>query len=90
MFWALRKKSRLHGVKIALMKFTEHRSVKHDTVIKIIEHCLILDRDIIITNCKDIDFNPLNDKPLILHILEHFYILDSFPEHKRLIKKILS
>lgn len=90
MFWAFKKNSRLRGVKLALMKFPENRSIKHDTVIKIIEHCILLDREVILDKCKGVDFNPLNNSPLILHILEHFHILDAFPKHKKLIKKILS
>ena len=79
MLWALRKSGLLDGVKRDLLQDPEHRSVKYATVIHIIEQCITGD------TC-----NPMLDKtPRIEHVLDNFYVLDAFPEHKRLIKKIL-
>jgi hypothetical protein len=89
MLWALRKQRLLNNVKDALHKASFDRSVKYNTVIQLLEHCLILDRDAILARCEKIDFNPLIDIPLMLHILDNFWIMDVFPEHKKLIKKIL-
>jgi hypothetical protein len=90
MLWALRKRGLLNKVKDALHKASFDRSIKYNIVVQLLERCLILDRDAILARCDKIDFNPLIDIPLMLHILDNFWIMDLFPKHKKLIKKILS
>ena len=90
MLWSVRKQTLLNKVRDSLHKPTTERGVKYNVVINLIEQCITHNRDAIISQCTNIDFNPLIDIPLIFHILNNFWILDLFPEHKRLIKKILS
>jgi hypothetical protein len=86
----VRKQGLLNKVKDNLHKATIDRSIKYNTVINLLEQCIKLDRDAILTKCENIDFNPMIDIPLMLHILDNFWIMDLFPEYKKLIKKILS
>lgn len=87
MLWALRKNRLLKKVNDSIPKLRNERSVKHAIVIDIIEQCIANDPDSIMNKCE---FNPMNSTALVSHILSNFWILDAFPEHKRLIKKILS
>jgi hypothetical protein len=90
MLWSARKHGLLKKVGESLHKPTSERGVKYNVVINLIEQCIAQNRDAIINKCTDIDFNPLIDIPLIFYILKNFWIMDLFPEHKKLIKKILS
>ncbi len=78
MLWALRKNILLKKVNDSITKLRNDRSVKHAIVIDIIEQCIANDPD----KCE---FNPMNSAALVSHILSNFWIMDLFPEHKKLI-----
>lgn len=90
MLWSFRKTELLDGVQGALQIPRENRTVKHNTVIDLIMACIKNNRDAVMERCGDLQVNPLHDTHLVIHILSNFYIMDLFPEHKKVIKKILS
>lgn len=88
MLWSLRKNKLLKKVNQSIPKLRNERSVKHNIVIDIIEQCIEKDREAILERSN---INPMYTSTLLVsHILRNFWILDIFPEHKKLIKKILS
>ena len=89
MLWSFRKTELLEGVQQSLQLPRVNRTVKHNVVIDIIQTCIRHKRDIILERCGDLQVNPLHDTHLVIHILSNFYIMDLFPEHKKIIKKIL-
>ena len=89
MFWWFMNKHRvLKRVKYELFLNPRKRSVKSSIVIHIIQTAIDDYRDEIYKSISDISFNPLNDSPLILHILENYHLLEPYPEHRMYIKKV--
>ena len=78
MLCSIRKYKLLRGVKCSLTKLESERSVKHNTVINLIEQCIEEGK------------NPMNKVTYISYVLDNFHKMDAFPEHKKLIKKILA
>ena len=85
--WILYKEAVFNDVIKDKDKLSIDRKLKNDTVIYIVERTLMKHAEKI-KKLYNIEFNPLNNNG-ITYILEHSYILDDFPEEKRLIKTIL-
>lgn len=89
MFWWFINRHRvLKRVKFELLLNPHNRSVKSSIVIHIIQNAIDGHRDEIYKSIPKVTFNPLNDSPLILHILENYHLLEPYPEHRRYIKKV--
>ena len=89
MLWSIRKRGLLQEVKNAVYSPTLNRSVKHRVVIEIIRMCIQYNRELFVEKCGDSHVNPIQDTHIIIHVLDNFYIMDMFPAHKKVIKKIL-
>jgi hypothetical protein len=90
MLWSFRKTELLESVQQSLHIPRVNRTVKHNVVIDLIQTCIRSNRDAIMEICGSLIINPLHDTHVIIHILKNFYIMDLFPAHKKIIKKILS
>lgn len=90
MLWALRKGGLLRDVKESINYPRTSRTVKQNTVIDLIQVCIRHHRELFVEKLGDIQLNPMEDTYLVLHVLDNFYIMDMFPAHKKVIKKILS
>jgi len=88
-WWYINKKKYLQQVKYCLLKVNSHRKLSSTIVISIIQYVIDTDRENILKNVGDITFNPLNDSPLILHILENYHLLKPYKTHRDCIRKIL-
>jgi len=87
--WYLNKKKYLQQVKWCLLKVNSHRRLSSVVVIAIIQHIIDTDRENILKSVGDVNFNPLNDSPLILHLLENYHLLKPYRLHRLCIRKLL-
>ena len=90
MLWSIRKGWLLQEVKNAVYSPSLTRSVKHNVVIELIQVCIRHHRELFVEKLGDIQLNPMEETHIVLHVLDNFYIMDMFPAHKKVIKKILS
>lgn len=90
LWWYLNKKKCLQQVKFCLLKVNSHRKFSSAVVIAVIQHIIDVDRDNIMKSVGDVTFNPLNDSPLILHLLENYHLLKPYPLQRACIRKTLS
>lgn len=88
MWWYFNKKKCLKKVKWDLLRSPSKRLLKSTMVIGIIQHVIDTNREDILKSIPDVSFNPLNDSPLILHILDNYKLMKPYPEHRYYIKKI--
>lgn len=89
MWWFFNKKDCLKQVKYELFKLSNDRSIISTIVIAIIQNVIDTNREDILKNIPNMSFNPINDAPLILYILEHYELLKPYPIHRYHIKKVL-
>jgi hypothetical protein len=88
-WWYFNKKESLKSVKYDLLRLSSKRLLASTIVIAIIQHVIDIDRENILKSIKDVQFNPLNDSPLILHLLENYHLLKPYPIHRYHIKRVL-
>lgn len=89
--WAFRKGSLLKRLRFELLLDPIRRSLKTKTIVFILDELIENNRSDLLKLIGDdnLTFNPLNNLPLMLYIVDNWKILNNFPEHKRLIKKII-
>mgnify|MGYP000341986641 CR=1 FL=1 len=90
MLWALRKGGLLRDVKESINYPRTSRTVKQNTVIDLIQVCIRHHRELFVEKLGDIQLNPMEETHIVLHVLDNFHIMDMFPAHKKVIKKVLS
>ena len=81
-YWAYHENRLLGEIKNSLTKLKSEREINHSMVIHLLENCIEIDK-------SEICGNPMNNDLLVRHILDNFHIMNKFPEHKKIIKKIL-
>ena len=88
-WWHFNKKKCLREVKYDLLRLASKRTLKNTIVISIIQHVIDTDREKLLENIPGVSFNPMNDSPLILHILENYELLKPYPGHRYHIRTVL-
>lgn len=89
LWWYFNKKDALKEVKWDLLRISSQRKLQNTIVISIIQHLIDTERKNILKNIPDVNFNPMNDAPLILHLLNNYNLLKPYPLHRYHIKRIL-
>ena len=89
MFWVFKKNKILNEIKYQIFLEPIKRNLKTKIVIKILEDLIDNNRTYLLSLIPDTTFNPLNDGPLLLHLVSNWHLMNYFPEHKYFIKKLL-
>lgn len=88
--WVFQKSTLLRRIKSELLMEPFYRPVRTKTIIFILQDLIENNRDYLLKLIGgDCVFNPLNNLPLMIHIIENWKLLNNFPKHKILIKKII-
>ena len=88
-WWFFYKRKCLDNVKKELFRLSSKRLLTTTIVISIIQHVIDTDRENLLKTIPDVQFNPMNDSPLILHLLENYNLLKPYPEHRYHIRRVL-
>lgn len=63
------------------------RNHKASLIIHLLGELIEKNRDAINKSIPDVQFNPLNDSSLIMHLLSNYHLLKPYPVERYLIKK---
>lgn len=87
-WWHFNKRKCLREVKFELLRLSSKRTIKSTIVISIIQHVIDSDRENLLKTIPGVTFNPMNDAPLILHLLENYELMKPYPSHRYYIRKL--
>ena len=88
LWWHFNKKHCLQEVKYDILRLSSKRALTSIIVISIIQHVIDIDRETLVKKIPSTFFNPLNDAPLILHILANYELLKPYKEHRYHIRNV--
>lgn len=87
MYWGIIKERTLSDIKSDVYKMQKDRKLKNQIIIDILTYICENKNQKLVKHIGTI--NPLNTAHGIVYILDHYYILNEFPEEKRMIKNII-
>jgi hypothetical protein len=88
--WFWKKERILREIRSELLDSTSLKSLRHKIVMVILADLAQNKWDLLTSIFKNVTFNPLRTETMIIEILNNYHILNNFPEHKKIFKKICS
>ena len=88
MWWKLKKARYIKMLKYQLFLHPSRRNIKSSLIIHLLCDLIEKNRNEIMSSIQDVQFNPLNDSPLILHLLENYHLLKPYPVERYFIRQI--